>query len=226
MSTGKRTSASGCLSAISSMSMPPSAENSSSGPLLAGSLSTAAYISRAIGTCASTSTVATRCSPIVMPRMLPAAALAAAASAASLMPPALPRLPVGTCALTTHGPILRAAVSASSGVRASAPSGVAMPAARNSGLAACSSKFKCPPPLGRCGTCRGLAAARASSGRVAQHGSEANRCPDARSSGSRRNSVANVPSGRRKRSTQRVVLGLEVGRRSALCPTHFPYFAQ
>ncbi len=141
MSTGKRTSASGCLSAISSMSMPPSAENSSSGPLLAGSLSTAAYISRAIGTCASTSTAATRCSPIVMPRMLPAAALAAAASAASLMPPALPRLPVGTCALTTHGPILRAAVSASSGVRASAPSGVAMPAARNSGLAACSSKF-------------------------------------------------------------------------------------
>ena len=57
MSTGKRTSASGCLAAISSMSMPPSAENSSSGPLLAGSLSTAAYISRAIGTCASTSTV-------------------------------------------------------------------------------------------------------------------------------------------------------------------------
>ena len=146
MSTGKRTSASGCLSAISSMSMPPSAENSSSGPLLAGSLSTAAYISRAIGTCASTSTAATRCSPIVMPRMLPAAALARRASAASLMPPALPRLPVGTCALTTHGPIARAAASASSGVRASAPSGVAMPAARNSGLAACSSKLRRSAP--------------------------------------------------------------------------------
>ena len=36
MSTGSRTSASGCLAAISSMSMPPSAENSSSGPLDAG----------------------------------------------------------------------------------------------------------------------------------------------------------------------------------------------
>ena len=37
------------------------------------------------------------------------------ATAASLMPPALPRLPVGTCALITHGPSSRAAAAASSG---------------------------------------------------------------------------------------------------------------
>ena len=84
---------------------------------------------------------------MVMPRMLAAAALASSALAASLMPPALPRLPVGTCALTTHGPIRRAASPASSGVRASTPFGVAIPAARNSGLAACSSKFMQNLPL-------------------------------------------------------------------------------
>ena len=49
MSIGSRSSAAGCLAAISSMSMPPSGENSSSGPFDAGSLSTAAYISRGNG---------------------------------------------------------------------------------------------------------------------------------------------------------------------------------
>ena len=143
MSSGTRSSAPGCFAAISSMSMPPCAENSSRGPLLAGSLRTAAYISAAIGICCSTSTRSTRCSPIVMPRMACAAASASCGVAASLIPPALPRLPVATCALTTHGPMRCAAFAASPGVVARAPSGTAMPAARSNALPACSAKFIC-----------------------------------------------------------------------------------
>ena len=125
--------------------MPPRAENNSSGPLDAGSFRTAAYNSCAIGTCASTSTFSTRCPPMLMPRMAAAADSASAALAATLMPPALPRLPVGTCALSTHGPSLSAICAASAGVAARAPCGVSIPAARNKGLAACSSKFIGPP---------------------------------------------------------------------------------
>src|SRR5688572_28938339 len=73
--------------------------------------------------------------------------MARAASAASLgvparrMPPALPRLPVGTCALTTHGPSAPAASPASSGVAHSLPRRIWIPAWATTGLAACSSKF-------------------------------------------------------------------------------------
>ena len=129
MSTAIRTSASGCFGRNLFDIHAALGREQQQRALAAGSLSTAAYISRAIGTCASTSTVSTRCSPMVMPRMLAAAAWASSAVAASLMPPALPRLPVGTCALTTHGPIRAPPLPASSGVRASRPFGVAMPAA-------------------------------------------------------------------------------------------------
>ncbi|MNC84964.1 hypothetical protein D3C83_05340 [compost metagenome] len=76
-----------------------------------------------------------------MPMIARAWARASSGVAASLMPPALPRLPVGTCALTTTAPIRAAAAAASSGVAASVPRGTAMPWRARSGLAACSSKF-------------------------------------------------------------------------------------
>src|SRR5512134_607549 len=76
-----------------------------------------------------------------MPRMVLAWILASAGDAARLMPPALPRFPVGTCALTTAAPQRAAIPAASSGVRASPPAGTTMPRAARSGLAACSSKF-------------------------------------------------------------------------------------
>src|SRR5450830_2051512 len=76
-----------------------------------------------------------------MPMMALAWVLASSGVAASLMPPALPRLPVGTWALTTTGPIRAATSTASSGVFASPPLGTAMPCLARSGLAACSSKF-------------------------------------------------------------------------------------
>ena len=78
----------------------------------------------------------------VMPRIWPATFSASSGVLASLMPPALPRLPVGTCAFTTHGPICAAAIAASFALMHSMPRGTAMPAgARISAFAACSSKF-------------------------------------------------------------------------------------
>ena len=56
--------------------------------------------------------------PMSMPRMALAWARASSGEEASLIPPAFPRLPVGTCALTTQGPMAWAAVAASSAVRA------------------------------------------------------------------------------------------------------------
>src|SRR3546814_176603 len=82
-----------------------------------------------------------------MPRMAPAWLRASAGSAASRMPPALPRLPVGTCAFTTQGPISRAAASASAAFDARRASGTSILAAASSGLAAFSSKFTAPPSL-------------------------------------------------------------------------------
>ena len=79
-----------------------------------------------------------------MPRISPAAAAASSGVVARLMPPALPRLPVGTCALTTQAPMRRAIASAASALAATAPGGVAIPAAASRGLAACSSKFIAP----------------------------------------------------------------------------------
>ncbi len=59
----------------------------------------------------------------------------ARASAASLTPPALPRPPVSTWALTTTGPpSSSAAARASAGVVASLPSETGIPTRRNSSL--------------------------------------------------------------------------------------------
>ena len=77
-----------------------------------------------------------------MPRIASAAAPAAPASSAVRMPPALPRFPAGTWALTTTGTLSSAAAArASAPLRASRPRGTAIPAARSRGFAACSSKF-------------------------------------------------------------------------------------
>ena len=63
------------------------------------------------------------------PSIAAAAALTASGSRATLTPPALPRPPACTCALTTHSapPSARAAASASSAVAATSPSGTGMP---------------------------------------------------------------------------------------------------
>src|ERR1700750_1938535 len=60
----------------------------------------------------------------------------------SLMPPDLPRLPVGTCAFTTDGPRSATAADACSAVSQTFPSGVGTPAGtRTCCLAAYSSRF-------------------------------------------------------------------------------------
>src|SRR5216117_1615632 len=72
----------------------------------------------------------------IMPRIWPAACSAAAGSSASLMPPALPRPPACTCALTTTLPLSRSAIArACAGVSATSPFGTATPNSRNSALA-------------------------------------------------------------------------------------------
>src|SRR2546427_5851491 len=72
----------------------------------------------------------------IMPRIWPAACSAAAGSSASLMPPALPRPPACTCALTTTLPPSRwAIVRACAGVSATSPFGTATPNSRSSALA-------------------------------------------------------------------------------------------
>src|SRR5690348_3343888 len=79
---------------------------------------------------------------MLMPRICPANFSASAGVLASLMPPALPRFPVGTCAFTTHGPICAAALAASFALMHRMPRGTGMAAgASTSALAAFSSKF-------------------------------------------------------------------------------------
>src|SRR5262245_35437581 len=77
------------------------------------------------------------------PRISPARASASSGVAASLMPPALPRPPVSTCALTTTGPpSSSAAARASAAVVASLPSDTGIPKRRNSSLPWCSYRSK------------------------------------------------------------------------------------
>src|SRR5262245_27212350 len=77
-----------------------------------------------------------------MPSICVAAFRASSGVPARLMPPALPRLPAGTCALITQGPSLAAAMAASAAFVQRTPCGSGMPAARKTNdLAACSSKF-------------------------------------------------------------------------------------
>src|SRR5262245_11189680 len=84
-----------------------------------------------------------------MPRIWLAACFASSGPAASLIPPALPRLPVGTCAFTTQGPIFAAAIAASAALMQSVPRGTGMPAGvKTSDFAAYSSKFM-PASQGR-----------------------------------------------------------------------------
>src|SRR5579883_686056 len=81
-----------------------------------------------------------------MPRMAVAVAAASSALSALRMPPALPRLPVGTWAFTTHGPISAKAAAASCGERQSLARGMGTPAgASTMAFAACSSKFIAGP---------------------------------------------------------------------------------
>src|SRR5262245_4950622 len=68
-----------------------------------------------------------------MPRIACACSRASAEFLASLMPPALPRPPIWTCALTTHGkPTFSAAATASSTLVAASPDGTGMPWRANS----------------------------------------------------------------------------------------------
>src|SRR6266446_2134064 len=78
-----------------------------------------------------------------MPMICAAAARASSAVFASLMPPALPRPPTGTCALTARGPSFAKACAASSGVRATMPAGIGMPSEARTSLAWYSRSFKC-----------------------------------------------------------------------------------
>src|SRR2546427_4924815 len=72
----------------------------------------------------------------IMPRIWPAACSAACGVSASLMPPALPRPPACTCALTTTLPPSRCAISrAWAGVSATSPFGTATLNSRSSALA-------------------------------------------------------------------------------------------
>src|SRR5215471_19716401 len=76
-----------------------------------------------------------------MPMICSAAARASSGVRASLMPPALPRPPTGTCALTATGPSSPAAPAASSGVRATLPGGMGMPSEASTSFAWYSSSF-------------------------------------------------------------------------------------
>src|SRR5262245_4139395 len=71
-----------------------------------------------------------------MPRICSATRSAPAASSAGLMPPAFPRPPACTCALTTNLPPSRVATArASAGVVATSPAGTGTPNSRSKALA-------------------------------------------------------------------------------------------
>src|SRR4030081_1820503 len=77
-----------------------------------------------------------------IPMIACAAARASSGVAASLMPPALPRPPTGTCALTATGPSSAQAAAPSSGVRATLPAGIAIPSVDSTSFAWYSRSFK------------------------------------------------------------------------------------
>src|SRR5690348_5154905 len=76
-----------------------------------------------------------------MPMICSAAWRASAADFASLMPPALPRPPTGTWALTAIGPSFSNAAAASWGLRATMPGGIAIPSKASTSLAWYSRSF-------------------------------------------------------------------------------------
>src|SRR2546421_2742614 len=76
-----------------------------------------------------------------MPMICSAARRASSAVFASLIPPAFPRPPTGTCALTATGPSFEKAAAASSALRATMPGGMAMPREARTSLAWYSRSF-------------------------------------------------------------------------------------
>ena len=104
MSTGSRSTFSGVAAFTSSMSIPPSTENRTSGPLLTGSLRTAAYSSRAIGSACSTSTALTGNPLIGFPSRFAAACCACAGVSANWMAPGLAALTGGDLGLDDDPP--------------------------------------------------------------------------------------------------------------------------
>src|SRR6266550_2507602 len=76
-----------------------------------------------------------------IPMICSAALLASSGVRASLIPPALPRPPTGTCALTATGPSLAHAAAASSALRTTSPGGIAMPSEARTSLAWYSRSF-------------------------------------------------------------------------------------
>src|SRR6202521_3653827 len=136
---------SGDSSATCSISMPPFAE--SIRMLLRASRSTVKprYTSRSISSAASQYTSGTLNPLMSIPMICAAAWRASSGDFTSLMPPALPRPPTGTCALTATGPSSAQAFAASSGVRATLPGGIGMPSDARTSLAWYSRSFTtCP----------------------------------------------------------------------------------
>src|SRR5665213_1373033 len=92
-----------------------------------------------------------------MPMICAAAWRASSGVFTSLIPPALPRPPTGTCALTATGPSSAHAFAASSGVRATRPGGIGMPSDARTSLAWYSRSFtvrsrcRCSEPRSRRG---------------------------------------------------------------------------
>src|SRR5256886_427052 len=87
---------------------------------------------------------------MTIPRMSPAAASASAGVPTTFTPPALPRPPVATCALSaTLPPSSSAARRASPGAATTRPSGTGMPQRANSSLPWCSNRSNQPSGSGR-----------------------------------------------------------------------------
>src|SRR2546426_8582151 len=134
---------SGERAATSSISMPPASDAMTTWVARARSRVIERYSSRSTAEASSTSTDRTWmpsggvCGVLsLMPRICRAAGSAASGSSTSLMPPALPRPPACTCALTTTRPPSRAAiVFASAGVAATSPLGTGTPNSRRRALA-------------------------------------------------------------------------------------------
>ena len=119
---------SGVSAATSSISIPPAAEAIITGHFAIRSLVIPRYISVSISTASSINTFRTGRPDISIPRIFSAHIPAATLSSAIFTPPALPRPPTRTCALTTTLPPISAAIStASTAVDATFPFGIEIP---------------------------------------------------------------------------------------------------
>jgi hypothetical protein len=110
------------------MSIPPAGLTMKTGRFDERSTMIPTYASVAISAAGVTSTLFTVSPLICMPRIFDATSRASDGVFASFTPPALPRPPACTCALTTTVlPNRRANASASVGVFATSPTGTGMP---------------------------------------------------------------------------------------------------